>query len=685
VHEATKVDPGSELSRELLEFLVELSIGVHRYAMYPARHPSLEPAAESVCARVARLLDDRDSLSIGVAYRQLVVDGATSSPKHPVLSDLARRLHDHHVGALQLRRGLPPAEAGKLLATLATDPGGSEGPVGLRPRHEIPGWEHATLRPLGLDALELDDRDDGEAGEGDPVGELWLGLARAALAREELDGEVPEEGELARAIGDKAADDAYDQVVAGYLRRLTRELKGRRGAEAEEVRRRVSSLIEQLDPETLARLVRLGISSDPGRTFLLDASQVLTVPSVMKILRAAADTSGQTISHAMTRLLSKLARHADHDAGRLRREADTALRDHVERLLDGWELADPNPDAYTGVLDAMARAAPVLGEGARTDDGPAPAERILRTALEVDAWGSSVEGALEETLATEEGTRGVLDLLRQAPEGSTVAEEIRARLTDPGAFRELLAGNRVDEVGLRALVDRMGEAAVDPLLDVLATTDHRVVRRKVFQALVELGPPAGQRAAERLRGPDQRWFVLRNTMAFLLRMETLPEEFDPHPFLEHEDLRVRREALPLAFRMPGRRERALVTALSDEDERMVRMGLLELEGGVPEAVLPTLVNRVALSRDRSAEIRSLAVRRLAGVRATLARNALLELALSERSLFGKARLGSAPEAVAALRVLAAEWADDPDVRPVLAEAARSREVGIRNAVVEAER
>jgi hypothetical protein len=174
-------------------------------------------------------------------------------------------------------------------------------------------------------------------------------------------------------------------------------------------------------------------------------------------------------------------------------------------------------------------------------------------------------------------------------------------------------------------------------------------------------------------------------MAFLLRMETLPEEFDPHPFLEHEDLRVRREALPLAFRMPGRRERALVTALSDEDERMVRMGLLELEGGVPEAVLPTLVNRVALSRDRSAEIRSLAVRRLAGVRATLARNALLELALSERSLFGKARLGSAPEAVAALRVLAAEWADDPDVRPVLAEAARSREVGIRNAVVEAER
>ena len=46
------------LSRELSAFLVEISIALHKHAMYPARHPSLEPAAARVTARAERLLED---------------------------------------------------------------------------------------------------------------------------------------------------------------------------------------------------------------------------------------------------------------------------------------------------------------------------------------------------------------------------------------------------------------------------------------------------------------------------------------------------------------------------------------------------------------------------------------------------------------------------------------------------
>ncbi len=59
-----------------------------------------------------------------------------------------------------------------------------------------------------------------------------------------------------------------------------------------------------------------------------------------------------------------------------RSQADTALRENIEALITGWDLKDPNPEAYTNVLDAIARAAPIFqsrdGEGAAALGRAAP-------------------------------------------------------------------------------------------------------------------------------------------------------------------------------------------------------------------------------------------------------------------------------------------------------------------------
>ena len=47
------------LSQELSEFLVELSMAVHRYAMYPPGHPSLVPAVAGVVGRLSELFESR--------------------------------------------------------------------------------------------------------------------------------------------------------------------------------------------------------------------------------------------------------------------------------------------------------------------------------------------------------------------------------------------------------------------------------------------------------------------------------------------------------------------------------------------------------------------------------------------------------------------------------------------------
>jgi len=67
--------PQVALSRDLADFLIELSIALHKHAMYPGGHPSLAPATERVVERLTRALGGRSTLSLGVARHQLVIEG----------------------------------------------------------------------------------------------------------------------------------------------------------------------------------------------------------------------------------------------------------------------------------------------------------------------------------------------------------------------------------------------------------------------------------------------------------------------------------------------------------------------------------------------------------------------------------------------------------------------------------
>src|SRR5262245_52769091 len=109
------------LSRDLSEFLVELSIALHKHAMYPGGHPSLGTATTGVTYRAERLLEDRPTLVFGVARRQLIIDGVATDPDQPVLRRLAEALHRHHLGAISLSRGLQPDEVGLALRALSAE------------------------------------------------------------------------------------------------------------------------------------------------------------------------------------------------------------------------------------------------------------------------------------------------------------------------------------------------------------------------------------------------------------------------------------------------------------------------------------------------------------------------------------------------------------------------------------
>src|SRR5213079_3792959 len=396
--------PASEkaaLSRELADFLIELSIALHKHAMYPEGHPSLAPAAAAIIRRAEHLFEERTTLALGVARQQLVIEGVATDPKNPLLSELAGRLHRHHLGAVTFHRGLRVSEVVDVLKTLAIDAERTGEPLGLGAPEQLRAWDHVRLHPVTYERLELLE-EDGAAPSAEDKGarerglrgaQLWLGLARAALAADASRGDDAPPAEptvIAKAIDENQKNAAYDQVIVGYLLQIADELKHAGGAEAASLRRRTSKLVGALQPETLRRLIQMGGDAAQRTKFAIDATHGLAVDAVLEIVRAMADASHKTVSDPLVRMLSKLAQHAEQGTAEARPQADEALREQVRDLLRGWTLEDPNPHAYGQALQKMAAASPsplVPAAPRKSGTQSADALRIVQTAVETGTLG----------------------------------------------------------------------------------------------------------------------------------------------------------------------------------------------------------------------------------------------------------------------------------------------------------
>ncbi|MGH9257849.1 MAG: hypothetical protein ACRD3C_25090, partial [Vicinamibacterales bacterium] len=443
--EATSRPERVVVSRDLSEFLVELSIALHKYAMYPAGHPSLGPSAARVTERAERLLEGRATIAFGVARHQLIIDGVATDPNQPVLRRLAEGLHRHHLGAMSILSGVDVDEISSALRALAEELDPDDVPLGLAPGGRLPDWPHVRLHPLTFDRLELIDDDTPVGAEGKVSGraaQLWIGLASAAMASDParpVEDVATEPAAVAKAIDEHGGEVAYDQVIVGYLLQITAELKNASGADLATLRRRTARLIAALRPETLRRLVTMGGDLAQRRAFVLGASSGMAVESVVTILKAAADASGQTISHGLVRMLSKLATHAELGQEHVRPLADGALREQVDRLLSGWMLDDPNPDAYGKVLQHLATIASpdaCRGEDLRAVHEADPL-RIVQMSLEIGGSGPIVERAIDR--AIDDGDiRSVRRLLASLPPGcGAAADTLTSKLRGPRTIATL--------------------------------------------------------------------------------------------------------------------------------------------------------------------------------------------------------------------------------------------------------
>ena len=638
--------------------------------MYPDGHPSLGPAVDAVMRRAHRLLEDRPSLAFGVARRQLIVEGVTTDPEHPVLRRLAEELHRHHLGAVSVSRGVQAAELNEALRVLASEP--ERG--GVLAGGQTTEWHHVKLHPLTFDGLALvgdAPLAGGSSNQGTLSAELWVGLARAAISADA--GTAPEEVSLepsavAQSIDERQGVEAYDQVIVGYITQIARELRTSSGAETEALRRRASRLVKDLRPDTLRRILEMGGDVGQRAAFVLDSAQGMTAEAALDVVKAAAAAGGQTISHSLLRMLSKLAAHTDEVSTTSQPMAGEGLREQVGRLLSDWTLEDPNPESHRQLLQQFAIAARGTGRtaGGRTLEGH-DSLRIVQMSLESGAGGPLVDRAVDESVALGQ-TAALVALVLSPPDGSeAITKEVLARLVQPSNLSALLTSEPLDIESLDSLLPFMTPEGYEGVLDALASAESRATRRKLLDRLAKAPYDLSVAVVGRLK--DERWYVQRNMLVLLERLGRVPEGVSITEWTNHVDPRLRSEAIRLQLTLPDEREAAIRTALWDLDPRVIRVGLAAIARNC-EPDLASQVAHLAVTRDLDEEIRLTAVAVLGRISQPSALEALLSLADGGRTFFGRQRLAAkTPVLLAVIRSLAGAWSRDTRAAAMLALAA----------------
>jgi len=668
----------------LANLLIELSISLHKHAMYPEGHPSLAPASERVAGMLVPLLADKGTLSLGVARNQLVIEGVATDTKNPVLADLAGRLHRHHLGAVTFRHGVDAEQIRDLLATLAVEADRTGKPLGLGPSSQLTAWPSITLYSLTYDALELvggPDRDDADEEDTEArtrADQLWVGLARAALASDQIAGRkdaAPLDTDptvVAQAIDSHEGGTAYDQVIVGYLLKIAEELRTAQGSEAAALKKRVSRMVSSLDDKTKQRLLHMGGNRSQRSQFMLNASEGMTLDAVVDLVKAWSSTEEQSVSHSLVRMLEKLSMHAAEGRGVRKQQAESSLREQVQGLIQNWSLTDPNPDEYTQSLQAMASERARFSVPSEAKFKPEP-RRILEMALEVNVAGEMLHGVIDELVEQGE-LPWIIDTITEA-DAPAVAEAVWAYIGSVDKIKEVLQRDPVDAGALSAIIDKVGMRAAEPMLDVLAESEATQARRLLIDKLIALGNEVGPRVVAWM--DDPRWYVQRNMLSVLEGLPELPPDFKGAKLLQHSDARVRRKAVQVVMRDPNQRTRAICTALADSEEGIVRIGLMAAQESCPEAAIPQVVQRAVAAGARDQRIAAINVLGACGRPAAL--DALLTMARPKRkSFFGRATLSKSSEILAVLKALRS-YGNDERARRVLEIAAKSKDIDVARA------
>ena len=648
---------------------------------------------------IAQVMASREELILSVSPRELRWDGQRVRSRQSVTREVAARLSRRGVSSLGFHTGITHESVTLLLGWLTPQAGRAQASTdGLAGAPDLPGF---TIGRIPYDRLVL--TDSVEASE-EQVTSLWFALGSVALgntnAREttadaSVSHATPAET-IATAIRNGVHDTEYAQRVAGMLFTLvdqaTHATPGQRAA----IGKRLHAILPLLDAGTVSIILSHVGNEEQQRAFMAQVTDALPLNAVVDWLETAAQSSDRSLSHQLLRLLRKLSVLAD--GGVAGSPIDTNFRDAAQDLVSGWDLDETNPTEHMELLDQIAL---IETDRVSNNNAISPAEllleqqgepaRLVQMALETGEAGDDAIAAVQR-LTAEGRTADLLHWIANA-ESSSASVAVNAAAASPTALRIVLLRDPPDMNVVRALLPSAAPEAIPALLDVLASSTVRVIRRLVLDRIREFGALAWKQLLDRL--DDTTWFFARNLLVVMreIRANVRDSGGDVGAlpivgvtrYLSHDREQLRLEAVRLLLDEPSMRDGALRRALDDAHPRVVREALEAMiaMGNAASATKPSAVPAdlfariVALieNRARPDEIRARAVWALDVQHGPHALSWLLNHVSRKRFLSRRPAIAdSSPTVLAALGLLAKRYASNAQAAQFLSLAKATKDL-----------
>jgi hypothetical protein len=691
--------------------LTRLAVALSRRRAYSPTHPMVQQAESALAEEILPLITAGRILALGVAHRELLVDGLPVDSTGAVGRDLAERLYRRGVGAITVQRGVTLEGLRTMLGWIAAEREADDGDV----PPQVTGF---AVGRLAYDRLALSDDESVKA----EIDALWRALAEAAFDddrswhahHQKLDDATPEE--VADAIRRNLSRHGYAERVGFVLGTLASHVGKAVPAVRDEIGNRLQRLMLRIGGQSIAGVIHAVGNGREQRRFVNGMVDVLPAKTVIEWLELAAEATNQELSHHLLRILSKLSVHA----GRRRlRQSHDEFRDAARDLVDGWDLGDPNPDEHVALLDHIAvigAAEPRVashGKAFMTEHSllgtTAEAARLVQMACELDVVGEDALASVE-TLVAAGQTQRVLKWLAAAP-GSEAPPKLRAQLLSPAAIMGALICDPFDPVAAQMVLAELDSTKASVLLDALQTANSRVARRLIYDRLKAEGPSLFPELRRRLNGSPP-WYLVRNLLALLrdigVRLGGSDSGLwisDVAAYQTHSREQVRLEALRLLAHDVRSRDGAICRALDDASPRVIAAAvdaaMLMVNGtddddadndpdgaspsitpvaapvtiGAPGAPVPVLLSRELATRlmrlvdeeQGDEAMRARAVRALVAARGPTVRAWLLQLVSVRSRVLRRLRLAPPTLTVCtALDLLEEQYAEHPDVLRIVA-------------------
>jgi len=392
---------------------------------------------------------------------------------------------------------------------------------------------------------------------------------------------------------------------------------------------------------------------------------------------ASGDREGPGAS--LLRILTKLGMQAAGGSGDETEEGEEEggdLGELVRQLGSEWEIDDPTPEDYGRALKDFSRQTPILAAEPFWLEEPEPA-RVVQMSLELEEVGRITHDAVREMMAESTGLIELVGLLERSGEDSPAAGEIWPEVAVPKNIRRILTTDSPDLKLLDRMLPHLDPEGVETLLDILDESEATTLRQALVERLVEMGSVVGPPVVARLEAAGTT--LRRELMSILAVLPALPEDFVLEPWIIDPDAVVRREAIRMALTHMEDREIPIAAALSDNEPRIIALGLDAAESFCPPTLAPLVIGIVG-SVSSTAPLRLAAIRALSTAGTPEALQTLLKIIWVRRFLFGRRLAEKSAEMLEALAAIQRGWPQDPESRPVLEAAGKSKDAQVRAVV-----